>query len=200
MFSSQEMLDRYNARMDLRTLPQRVGALISSDEKLFQQDYLEQMRAGKLMLTVHVPDATQVRQVQQLLAEQQVSMMRYYDAGGVIDLRVRQLASRRWLRWVVLRADTGSVRLLCDGAAGAPRQRHMDTPLESTARDDYSASGEALRAYCGATLYHAVLERRQIISVCCEHLIDQLLDFIQRQHRRCERVVGDRLVGAFRSR
>ena len=88
VFTSQEMLDRYNARMDSRTLPQRVGALFSSDEKLFQQDYLEQMRAGKLMLTVHVPDATQVRQVQQLLAEQQVSMMRYYDAGDVIELSV----------------------------------------------------------------------------------------------------------------
>ena len=79
VFTSQEMLDRYQARMDSRTLPQRVGALFSSDEKLFQQDYLEQMRAGKLMLTVHVSDATQVRQVQHVLAEQQVSMMRYYE-------------------------------------------------------------------------------------------------------------------------
>ena len=86
VFTGQEVLAHHQGLMEHRTLAQRLGSILSADEKLVQDDYLEQMQDGKLIVMVHVPDATEVERAGHALGEQGAFMLRYYGTDGVVEV------------------------------------------------------------------------------------------------------------------
>lgn len=87
VYAGADVVAHHQALLDQRTPLQRLGSVISADEKLMQEDYLEQARAGKVLLTVQVvPDVEQIEIVRRILRAQHAVLLRYYDTDGVVEL------------------------------------------------------------------------------------------------------------------
>ena len=86
VFEGQSVLAHHEKLMDSRTPLERLGSVFGADEKLFQEEYLEKARAGKLILAVHVPDPENIDLLRRTLVEHNASMLRYYAKDGVVEL------------------------------------------------------------------------------------------------------------------
>jgi hypothetical protein len=85
LFSGEEVLELDRAFNEQRSLGQRLGALLPSDEGAAQQEYLEEARRGHHFVLVHAsgPETERARSV---LASHRAHAMRHYGDLAITDL------------------------------------------------------------------------------------------------------------------
>ena len=86
VWTGQEVIERHEAFLAHRSVLQRLGSLLHSDERDALEEYLAAARQDHLFLTIHIPDHHQVERAHPLLVENNVHLMHYYTAVGMADL------------------------------------------------------------------------------------------------------------------
>jgi hypothetical protein len=86
VWTGPEVIERHEAFLAHRSVLQRLGGLLHSDERDALEDYLAAARQDHLFLTIHIPDHHQVERAHALLVEHDVHLMHYYTAVGMADL------------------------------------------------------------------------------------------------------------------
>lgn len=83
LFSGREVLELDRAFDEQRSIGQRLGGLLSSDEAAAQQEYLDEARRGRHFVLVH---ASGPERAGAILASHEAHAMRHYGDLAITDL------------------------------------------------------------------------------------------------------------------
>ncbi len=82
----QQVLERAHEFLRERSPVQRLEGAFSSDEKEAMRDYISLAEQGRHFVDVHVPEESEVAQVESILEAHQAHDMHYYGEWDLVDL------------------------------------------------------------------------------------------------------------------
>jgi hypothetical protein len=89
VFAGEEVLAIDRQFRQERTLGQRLGGLLASDEGEAQQQYLEAAQRGATLVTVHAPDLADAQRVATVLTSHGAHTLHHYGPTAMTDLSRR---------------------------------------------------------------------------------------------------------------
>lgn len=85
-FPGAEVVANHEAYLEQRGVLQKIGSLFPSEEHDVQNDYIEQARAGAVILLVLAPEEAQRQAAAPIIADHDGALMRYYGDNTITNL------------------------------------------------------------------------------------------------------------------